>query len=84
MLFEKSFKWQIESNRVKKAFFFSQSEKRDDLTPSLPLFVFISSLRIPLSTLHDQPFIKKGSLEEMEGVNDNTGAFMHLNIETNK
>ena len=31
-----------------------------------------------------KPFIKKGLLEEMEGVNDNTSAFMHLNIKTNK
>ena len=27
--------------------------------------------------------IKKGLLEEMEGVNDNTSAFMHLNIKIN-
>ena len=28
-------------------------------------------------------FIKKGLLEEMEEVNDNASAFMHLNIEIN-
>ena len=42
------------------------------MSPSLPLW----------ETL--KPFIKKGLLEEMEGVNDNTSAFMHLNIKTNK
>ena len=31
-----------------------------------------------------KPFIKKGLLEEMEGVNDNASAFMHLNIKANK
>ena len=30
-----------------------------------------------------KPFIKNGLLEEMEGVNDNTSAFMHLNIKIN-
>ena len=29
-------------------------------------------------------FIKKGTLEEMEGVNDNATAFMHLNMKANK
>ena len=52
------------------------------LTPPLPLFVFICSLRTPLpppqQTLH-----KKSSLEEIEGVNDNASAFMHLNIKVN-
>ena len=51
------------------------------LTPPLPLFVFICLLR---TALHNKPFIKKGLLEEMEGVNDNASAFMHLNIKTNK
>ena len=53
------------------------------LNPPIPLFVFIRSLRTPLSppqqTLH-----KKSSLEEIEGVNDNASAFMHLNIKINK
>ena len=31
-----------------------------------------------------KPFIKKGLLEEMEGVNDNASAFMHLNVKANK
>ena len=35
----------------------------------------------PWETL--KPFIKKGLLEGMEGVNDNTSAFMHLNIKIN-
>ena len=34
--------------------------------------------------LHNKPFIKKGSLEEMEGVNDNARAFMYLNVKANK
>ena len=53
------------------------------LTAPLPLFVLIRSLSNPLP-LHNKPFIKKGLLEEMEGVNDNANAFMHLNIKTNK
>ena len=51
------------------------------LTPPLPLFVFIRLLR---TSFHNKPFIEKGLLEEMEGVNDNASAFMHLNIKTNK
>ena len=31
-----------------------------------------------------KPFIKKCLLEEMEGVNDNFSAFMHLNMKINK
>ena len=42
------------------------------MSPSLPLW----------ETL--KPFIKKGLLEEMEGVNDNASAFMHLNVKANK
>ena len=53
------------------------------LTPPLHLFVFIRFLRTPC-TLRNKPFIKKGSLEEMEGVNDNASAFMHLNVKANK
>ena len=60
--------------------FFHRVSIEIGLTPPLPLFVFIRSLRTPL---HNKPFIKKGSLEEMEGVNDNASAFMHLNIKTN-
>ena len=64
---------------------FSQSEHRDRFDSSLPLFVFIRPSRNPLPpSLHNNPFIKKGLLEEMEGVNDNAGAFMHLNIKANK
>ena len=47
------------------------------LAPPLPLFVFICSLS---TLLHNKPFIRKGSLEEMEGANDNASAFMHLNV----
>ena len=61
---------------------FSQSEHRDRLTPP-PLFVFICSLRTPFP-LHNKPFIKKGLLEDMEGVNDNASAFIHLKIKANK
>ena len=53
------------------------------LTPPLPLFVFIHSLRTSLH-LHNKPFIKNSSLEEIEGVKDNASTFMHLNIKTNK
>ena len=60
-----------------------QSEHRDRFDCTLSLFVFICSLRTP-SPLHNKPFIKKGLLEEMERVNDNARAFMHLNIKTNK
>ena len=34
--------------------------------------------------IHNKTFIKKGSLEEMEGFNDNASSFMHLNIKANK
>ena len=53
------------------------------LTPLLTLFVLIRSLRTP-SLLHNKPFIKKGFLEEIEGVNGNASAFIHLNIKINK
>ena len=53
------------------------------LAPPLPLFVFSRSLRTP-SLLYNKPFLKKGLLEEMERVNDNASAFIHLNIKTNK
>ena len=61
--------------------FFNRVNIEIGLTPPLPLFVFIRSLRIPL---HNKPFIKKSSLEEMEGVNGNASAFMHLNIKASK
>ena len=65
------------------------------LTPPLPLFVFIRTLMTPNSPspspapsfpphYRNKPFIKKSSLEEMEGVNDNARAFMHLNIKANE
>ena len=55
-----------------------------DLTPSLPLFVFIRSLRTLLSPSTTNPLLRKRSLEEMERVNDNASAFMHVNIKANK
>ena len=57
------------------------------LTPPLPLLVFIRSLKTPPSSslpLHKEPFIKKGSLKEIEGVDDNASAFMHRNVKTNE
>ena len=56
------------------------------LTPPLPLLVFIRSLKTPPphSPLHKKPFIKKGSLKEIEGVDDNASAFMHRNVKTNE
>ena len=53
------------------------------LTPSIPLFVFIRSLRTLLPP-SQQTLYEKSSLEEIEGVNDNASAFMHLNIKINK
>ena len=38
----------------------------------------------PRKPLHNKSFIKNGLLEEMEGVNDNASAFMHLNVKANK
>ena len=57
------------------------------LTPPLPLLVFIRSLKTPPprhSPLHKEPFIKKGSLKEIEGIDDNASAFMHRNVKTNE
>ena len=57
------------------------------LTPPLPLLVFIRSLKTPPpphSLLHKEPFIKKGSLKEIEGVDDNASAFMHRNVKINE
>ena len=65
---------------LKNQIIFHKGNIEIGLTPTLPLFVFIRSLRTPNPPLP----IKKGLLEEMEGVNDNASAFMHLNIKTNK
>ena len=54
-----------------------------DLTPPSPC-LFSFALQGTLPPLHNNPFIKKGLLEEIKGVNDNAGAFMHLNIKANK
>ena len=65
--------------------FFSQSEHRDRLDPSPSPVSFHSLFKDLLSPLlHNKPFIKKGSFEEMEGVNNNASAFMHLNIKAKK
>ena len=63
---------------------FFQSEHRDRLDPfpPLPLFVYIRSLRPPFP-FYNKHFIKKVLSEEMEGVNDNASAFMHLNNKAN-
>ena len=54
------------------------------LTSPLPRIGFHSLFKDPSSPLHNKPFIKNSLLEEMEGVNDNASAFMHLNIKTNE
>ena len=74
---------------LKNQAIFSQSEHRNRLNPSPPLAsrppVCFHLLFKDLSlSLHNKPFLKKGSLEEMEGVNDSASAFMHLNIKANK
>ena len=55
------------------------------LTPPLPspvcFHLLFKDLPLPL---HNKTFIKKGSLEEMEGVNDDTNALMRLNIKASK
>ena len=74
--------------------FFSESEHRDRYDPS-PLRVRFHLLfeyrrppppyppkSPPSRSFTIKPFIKKVLLEEMEGVNDNASAFMHLNIQT--
>ena len=63
-----------------------RSEKRSieiGLTTPLSMFVFIRSLRTP-PFLQNKPFIKKVSLEDTEGVNDNASAFMHVNVKAKK
>ena len=65
--------------------FFHRVSIEIDLIPPLPsqcLFSFAFK-DLPL-LLSNKPFIKKGSLGEMEEVNDNASAFMHLNIKANK
>ena len=64
--------------------FENQSEHRDRFNPSPPPVCFHSHFKdLPLP-LHSKPFIKKGSLEEIKGINDNASAFMRLNIKANK
>ena len=82
-LFNKTLRnYRVSKSFIKKAQ--TQSEHRDRFNSSPPpvcFHSFIRSLRTPPpSPLHNKPYTKKGSLEEMEGVNDNTSAFMHLNI----
>ena len=70
-----------------QGFFFSQNEHRDRLDPSPPPTRFHSLFKDPPSSslpLHKEPFIKKGSLKEIEGVDDNASAFMHRNVKTNE
>ena len=64
--------------------FFSQGEHRDRLNPSPPSVCFHLLIKDPPLPLQNKPFIKKSSLEEMEGVNDNASVFIHLNIKANK
>ena len=64
----------------KSGIFFHRVSMEIDLTLPHPKLVFNRSLR----ALHNKSFIKKDSLEEMEEVNDNASAFMHLHIKTNK
>ena len=70
-----------------QAIFFHRVSIKISLTPPLPFSppVCFHSLfkELPLP-LHNKSFIKKGSLEEMEGVNNNAKAFIHLNIKANK
>ena len=62
---------------------FLKSEHRDRFESSPLPVCFHSLFKDPPSPLHNKPFIKKGLLEEIEGVNDNASEFMHLNIKTN-
>ena len=63
---------------------FLPREQRDRFDSSSAPFCFHSLCKDPPSLLHNKPLIKKGLLEEMEGVNDNASVFMHQNIKTNK
>ena len=67
----------------KPGIFFHRVSMEIDLTLPHPKLGFIRSLRAS-SPLHNKPFIKKDSLEEMEGVNDNANTFMHPNIKRDK
>ena len=62
---------------------FTQIYPSQDLPLSSPVcfHLLFKEFFLPL---HNKTFIKKGSLEEMEGVNDNASSFMHLNIKANK
>ena len=52
------------------------------LTPPPVCFhLLFKNLLLPL---HSKLFIKKGSLEEMKGFNDNASAFVRLDIKANK
>ena len=65
----------------KKSGNFSQSEHRDRFDSSSAPVCFHLLFKDPSPLpLRNKAFIKKGSLEEMEGVHDNASAFMHLNI----
>ena len=89
-LFNKTFSncqatyWKELYLRFEKLGKFLQSDHRDRFDSSPPPVGFHLLFKDPSSPLHNKPFIKKGLLEEMEGVNDNARAFMHLNIKTNK
>ena len=65
--------------------FFHRVSIETGVTPPLlsPVCVHLlfKDLPVPLNNKH---FIKKGSLKEMERVNDNASASMHLNIKANK
>ena len=63
------------------AIFFYRVNIEIVLIPPLPLFVFIRSLR---TLLNNKPFIKMGTLKEMDGVNYNASAFRHLNLKAKK
>ena len=65
------------------AIFFHRVNIEIGFSPPLPMFAFIQSLRHP-PPLHNKPFIKKVSLEEMEGVNHSVSAFMNLHVKANK
>ena len=65
----------------KPVYSFSQSQQRDMLDPSSPRVRFYSLFKDTLRPppLHNKSFIKKGSLQEMEGFNDDASALVHLN-----
>ena len=67
---------------LKNQAIFFHREHRDRLDSSPPSIHFHLFFKPP-SPFHNKPFIEMRSLEEMEGVNDNASAFMHLNIKAN-